>query len=162
MARKSAGILMYRIRNHIPEVLLVHPGGPFWARKDLGAWSIAKGEYDVDEDPLEAAKREFQEEIGYPADGRFLSLGEIKQPGGKVVIAWALEGDLDAQSIRSNTFTMEWPPKSGKMSAFPEVDRAEWFALDLAKAKILKSQGAFLEELEKMLRPPESLGDHKP
>jgi predicted NUDIX family NTP pyrophosphohydrolase len=153
MARKSAGILMYRIRNQTLEVLLVHPGGPFWARKDLGAWSIAKGEYDLGEDPLEAAKREFQEETGHPANGRFLALGQIKQPGGKVVTAWALEGDLDAQSIRSNTFTMEWPPKSGKMSVFPEVDRAGWFAMDLAKDKILKGQVGFLEELEKMLRP---------
>ncbi len=133
------------------EVLLVHPGGPFWARKDTGAWSIPKGEYTV-EDPLEAAKREFEEETGEKVEGPFLPLGGSVQPSGKRVVAWALESDLDAEAIRSNLFSMEWPPGSGKNREFPEVDRAAWFSLDAARAKILKGQVPFLDRLAEMLK----------
>jgi predicted NUDIX family NTP pyrophosphohydrolase len=142
---------MYRLCNNGIEVFLVHPGGPFWAKKDLGAWSIPKGEINANEDLLAAAKREFKEETGFTADGRFLALTPVKQAGGKVVHAWAVEGDCDAEAIKSNTFLMEWPPRSGKEREFPEVDRASWFALDLAKEKILKAQVGLLEELERKL-----------
>jgi predicted NUDIX family NTP pyrophosphohydrolase len=152
MPKTSAGILMYRIREHGPEVLLVHPGGPFWRKKDLGAWMIPKGEIDREgEEPLVVAVREFQEETGAEPAGPFLPLAPIRQKGGKVVHAWACEGDLDADAIRSNTFSMEWPPGSGKTAEFPEVDRAAWFTIDEAKAKILPSQIPLLEELERML-----------
>lgn len=150
MARKrSAGILLYR-RTPSLEVLLVHPGGPFWAKKDLGVWSIPKGEYDDDEDPLACALREFEEETGTrleaPPDP--VDLGTVRQKSGKVVQAWAVEGDLDVASVRSNTFEMEWPPRSGQTRSFPEVDRAEWFSLEAARERINPAQAAFLDRLE--------------
>jgi predicted NUDIX family NTP pyrophosphohydrolase len=147
MADKSAGLLMYRRRQGGVEVFLVHPGGPFWARKDLGSWSIPKGLFDPGQDPLEAARREFEEETGFAAHGEFIPLTPIKQPGGKIVHAWAVEGDCDAASIKSNSFSIEWPPRSGKRQNFPEVDRAEWFSVDQARNKILKGQKGFLDEL---------------
>jgi predicted NUDIX family NTP pyrophosphohydrolase len=149
MARRSAGILLHRPGAAGPEVLLVHPGGPFWAKRDDGAWSIPKGEHDDGEDPLACARREFAEELGSPPpdDGQPLELGEVRQRGGKVVRAWAIEGDLDATATTSNTFTMEWPPRSGAMREFPEIDRAEWFALDAARAKILPAQAPLLDRL---------------
>ena len=151
MERKSAGLLMYRRRDRRVEVLLIHPGGPFWARKDEGAWCIPKGEF-TDEDPLEAARREFQEETGFPVSGAFLPLTPIKQAGGKRVYAWAVAGDCDAEAIQSNTFTMEWPPHSGQSKTYPEADRAAWFSLRQAREKILESQQPFLDELERLLR----------
>jgi predicted NUDIX family NTP pyrophosphohydrolase len=147
MAKRSAGLLMYRWRGDLVEVFLVHPGGPFWAKKDAGAWSIPKGEYSESEDPLDAARREFEEETGIAPAGELIELSEIKQAGGKIVKAWAIEGDLEASRIRSNTFSMEWPPRSGKMTEFPEVDRGGWFSIDAARTKINKSQVAFLDEL---------------
>src|SRR5512140_3326658 len=129
MAKMSAGLLMYRFRNRHPEVFLVHPGGPFWSKKDLGAWSIPKGEYESDEEPLEAAKREFREETGLEAQGDFTELTPVKQKGGKVVSAWAFKGDCNPESVRSNRFPLEWPPMSGKLVEFPEIDRAAWFAI---------------------------------
>lgn len=146
----SAGILLYRIRSHTIQVLLVHPGGPFWAKKDDGAWSIPKGEYDEGADPFEAAKREFYEETGSEIYGETVPLTSLRQPSGKVISAWAVEGDLDATSIRSTGFRMEWPPKSGKLQEFPEVDRAEWFDLSTAHRKILPGQRPFLAQLEQM------------
>jgi predicted NUDIX family NTP pyrophosphohydrolase len=153
MARRSAGILLHRPGAAGPEVLLVHPGGPFWAKKDAGAWSIPKGEYDDAEDPLACARREFAEELGSPPpDGTEpVALGEVRQKGGKVVVAWAIEGDIDADAITSNTFTMEWPPRSGAMREFPEVDRAGWFALDAAREKILPAQAPLLDRLAERL-----------
>ncbi len=151
--KQSAGLLMYRNRDGALEVFLVHPGGPFWVKKDVGAWSIPKGEYCAGEEPLAAAKREFEEETGLRVCGSaFAPLTPLRQPGGKRVSAWAVEGDCDASTIKSDTFSMEWPPRSGKMEEFPEIDRAGWFALDAAKAKILKGQAGFLEELERLLR----------
>lgn len=147
MPKLSAGILMFRKGGGALQVFLVHPGGPFWQKKDTGAWSIPKGEYVEGEDPLDAAKREFQEETGLEARGQFSSLGQIKQPGGKVISAWAVEGDCDATAIHSNTFSIEWPPKSGRQQEFPEVDRAGWFALDEAKERILKGQQGFIDRL---------------
>jgi predicted NUDIX family NTP pyrophosphohydrolase len=146
-AKRSAGILLYR-RTPALEVLLVHPGGPFWAKKDLGAWSIPKGEHDDEEDALACARREFEEETGTkPAAGELDDLGSVRQKSGKVVQAWALEGDLDPATIRSNTFTLEWPPRSGRSQEFPEVDRAEWFALEQAAERINPAQAAFLTRL---------------
>jgi predicted NUDIX family NTP pyrophosphohydrolase len=145
MKKRSAGLLMFRRRGGGVEFFLVHPGGPFWRNKEMGGWSIPKGEYTEEEEPLEAAKREFQEETGIAPRGDFISLGEIKQPGGKVVTAWAFEGDGEPGEISSNTFSMEWPPKSGQMREFPEVDRADWFSLDAAGKRILKAQVGFLE-----------------
>jgi predicted NUDIX family NTP pyrophosphohydrolase len=152
MAKKSAGLLMYRFRNKTLEVFLVHPGGPFWARKDPGAWSIPKGEYDPGEIPLHAAKREFKEETGLDAQGDFIGLTPIRQTGGKEITAWAFEGEIDPESVRSNTFSLEWPPKSGKFAEFPEVDRAAWYDMEEARVKILKSQIPLLDELEIILR----------
>jgi predicted NUDIX family NTP pyrophosphohydrolase len=152
MRKRSAGLLMYRIVEGNPEVFLVHMGGPYWVKKDLGAWSIPKGEFESDEDPFEAAKREFLEETGFPAMGEFIPLKELRQPGGKVVSAWAFEGDCDPKAIRSNTFSMEWPPRSGRFQEFPEVDRADWFSPDIAKEKILKGQRPFIEELQQVLQ----------
>ena len=150
MAKKeSAGILMYRWRNSTLEVFLVHPGGPFWAKKDAGSWSIPKGELSEGEDRLNAAKREFREETGFLPEGNFLALAPIKQTAGKLVYGWAVRGDCDAKRIVSNTFSMEWPPRSGKRRDFPEVDRAEWFTMEVAKEKILKGQVSFLEELSR-------------
>lgn len=148
MTKLSAGILLYRLREGVLEVLVVHPGGPFWQRKDEGAWSIPKGEHGDDDDPFDHAKREFEEELGStpPADG-YIPLGEIKQPSGKIVSCWAVSGSLDASAIRSNTFEMEWPRGSGKMKEFPEVDRAGWFSLNEARAKVLKGHTGFLDRL---------------
>ena len=151
MAKKqSAGLLVYRRREGGVEVLLVHPGGPFWAKKDEGAWSIPKGEFTEGEDPLEAAKREFQEETGLSVDGEFRPLQPIRQKSGKTVHAFAVEADLEIARFRSNTFGMEWPPKSGRMQEFPEVDRAEWFTLDAARRKIHAGQAALLDELPRL------------
>lgn len=152
MPRTSAGLLLHRRRAQDLEVLLVHPGGPFWARKDDGAWSIPKGEYEPTEDPVAAARREFAEELGSPPpDGPLLDLGEVTQRGGKQVRAWAVEGDLDVTTVVSNTFEMEWPPRSGERQSFPECDRADWFTLDVAVAKILGAQRPFLERLRQSL-----------
>lgn len=148
---KSAGILMYRRKAGKIQVLLVHPGGPFWKNRDAGAWSIPKGEYGPDEDPLAAARREFQEEIGITPEGSFVRLPDIRQKGGKQVSAWALPGDLDASRVAGGTFEMEWPPRSGKKAIFPEIDRAEWFSLNTAREKILSSQIPLIDALEKIL-----------
>lgn len=163
--KQSAGVLLYRgdvSGDTTLEVLLVHPGGPFWAKKDEGAWSIPKGEFVDDELPLEAAKREFAEELGVGVpSGDLLVLGESRQSSGKVVHAWALHADLDPQSIRSNTFELEWPPRSGKLQQFPEVDRAAWFRLDVAISKLVKGQRVFIERLAERLgcEIPEGEGD---
>jgi predicted NUDIX family NTP pyrophosphohydrolase len=150
--KQSAGILLYRRRGGEPEVLLVHPGGPFWAKKDAGAWSVPKGEYDETEDALVCARREFEEELGAaPPGGDLAELGTARQSSGKVVTAWALEGDLDAAAVRSNTFTVEWPPRSGVMREFPEVDRAEWFPLAEARRRINSAQAVFVDRLEEAL-----------
>jgi predicted NUDIX family NTP pyrophosphohydrolase len=147
-SKRSAGLVLYRRRAGGLEVLLVHPGGPFWTKKSGGVWSIPKGEYEPGDDPLEAARREFEEELGSaPPDGATVELGEVRQKSGKLVCAWALEGDLDATAAYSNTFTMEWPPRSGRMQQFPEVDRAEWFGLDAARERINPAQAAFLDRL---------------
>jgi predicted NUDIX family NTP pyrophosphohydrolase len=138
---------MYRRTGGGLALLLVHPGGPFWARKDEGAWSIPKGEYEEGEEALAVAMREFTEEVGVAVDGAFLDLGEVTQPGRKVVRAFALAGDVDVNNLKSNTFEMEWPPKSGRRQSFPEVDRAEWFAPDAARRKILAGQRPFIERL---------------
>ena len=147
MAKRSAGILLYRFRDGELQVLLAHPGGPFWTRKDDGAWTIPKGEIGDGEDPFEAAKREFAEETGLVLEGEFVALTPIQQKAGKTVLAWATEGDCDAAAIRSNLFSMEWPPKSGKQAEFPEIDRAAWFDIEEARAKLLASQLPFLDQL---------------
>jgi predicted NUDIX family NTP pyrophosphohydrolase len=148
--RRSAGLLLHRrAADGSLEVLLVHPGGPFWAKKDAGAWSIPKGEHADDEDPLEAARREFAEELGQaPPDGEAVPLGEVRQKGGKRVTAWAVEGDLDLATIESNVFELEWPPRSGRLQEFPEVDRAEWFSLEEASRRILEGQIPLLDALD--------------
>jgi predicted NUDIX family NTP pyrophosphohydrolase len=151
MPKISAGLLMYRQRPDGLEVLLVHPGGPFWKNKDAGAWTIPKGEVDEGEDPLSAAKREFEEELGLMSSGDFRELQPIKQKGGKIVYAWAFEDDCDPEKIRSNTFTIEWPPRSGKLTEFPEVDRAGFFGIAEAKEKINPAQIPFLEEVVRLL-----------
>jgi predicted NUDIX family NTP pyrophosphohydrolase len=151
MAKKSAGLMMFRQRNGVIEVLLVHPGGPLWAKKDVGVWSIPKGEVDQGEDELAAAKREFEEETGLHPQAELLPLGTIKQKSGKLVRAWAYEGDCDRASLRSNVFQMEWPPHSGKKQQFPEVDRAEFFGLEEAKRKINPAQAPLLDELERIV-----------
>ncbi len=152
-AKRSAGILLYRLGGGEPEVLLVHPGGPFWANKDEGAWSIPKGEYDDGEDPQVAARREFHEETGTELPpGALADLGSVRQKSGKQVAAWAAEGDLDAAGVTSNTFDMEWPPRSGQRQAFPEIDRAEWFGIDQAREKLNPAQTAFLDRLAALLR----------
>jgi predicted NUDIX family NTP pyrophosphohydrolase len=153
MPRRSAGILLYR-RNRALEVLLVHPGGPFWARKDLGAWSIPKGEYEEGDDPLAAALRELEEETSHRLEATdLLELGWIRQRGGKLLTAWAAQGDLDASAITSNTFTLEWPPRSGRRREFPEVDRAGWFDLPAAREKLLAAQTELLDRLISALEP---------
>jgi predicted NUDIX family NTP pyrophosphohydrolase len=151
--RRSAGIVLYRRSGPEPEVLLVHPGGPVWARRDAGAWSLPKGEYGEDEeDPVAAARREFAEELGSPPPaGELIDLGEVRQRSGKLVRAWALEGDLDESAVTSNTFALEWPPRSGRMSEFPEVDRAQWFTLEEARERINPGQVPLLERLERAL-----------
>lgn len=154
MAAISAGILMYRRRGCQLEVLLVHPGGPFWRNKNLGAWSIPKGEYGPDEEAATAARREFGEELGVEAAGDLKSLGEVKQRSGKRVTAFTLEGDLDITMIRSNRFEMEWPPRSGRVQSFPEVDRAGWFSLPEAHEKILAAQRPFLDRIAALANVP--------
>jgi predicted NUDIX family NTP pyrophosphohydrolase len=148
MPKLSAGILLYRAPQGAVEVLLVHPGGPFWAKKDLGAWSIPKGEYEPGQDPLAAALREFQEETGHepPGDG-LVELGTIRQRSGKVLTAWAAAGDLDPATVVSNRFTMEWPPRSGVQQEFPEIDRAGWFDPETARAKLLAAQAELVDRL---------------
>ena len=151
MAKKSsAGLLLYRRRGEL-EVFLVHPGGPFWAKKDAGAWSLPKGEIGEDENPLETAKREFTEETGFPIDGEFRLLDPVKQSGGKIVHAWAIEADCDPSKVRSNLFSLEWPPKSGKTQEFPEVDRAGWFNIPEARKRIIPAQIGFLDQLISIL-----------
>ncbi len=145
--KQSAGILVYRFRADVLEVLLVHPGGPFWAKRDAGAWSIPKGEIEPGEDPLAVARRELREETGASIDGEFVALRPVVQRGGKTVHAWAVEGDVDVARLESNTFSIEWPPRSGKMREFPEVDRAKWFSVPAACEKILDAQRALLDEL---------------
>jgi predicted NUDIX family NTP pyrophosphohydrolase len=148
MAVRSAGILLYRLRPAGPEVLLVHPGGPYWARRDAGAWSIPKGEHAEGEDALECARREFEEETGSaPPAGELAGLGEVRLRSGKRVSGWAAEGDLDPEAVRSNTFELEWPPRSGRRQEFPEVDRAGWFGLDEARGRMLPAQVPFLDRL---------------
>ncbi|HEY1458016.1 MAG TPA: NUDIX domain-containing protein [Solirubrobacteraceae bacterium] len=151
--RTSAGLLVYRrAPSGAIEVLIAHMGGPFWARKDNGAWSIPKGEYDPSEDPLQAALREFEEELGHPPpQGLPLHLGSVRQPSGKIIDVWALQGDLDVRDIHSNTFELQWPPGSGELRDYPEVDRAGWFDLAQARDKLTRGQVPFLEELERRL-----------
>ena len=151
MSKKSAGILLYRFHTNLPEVLLVHPGGPFWARQDLGSWSIPKGEFENDENALEAAKRELEEETGLRVTGDFIELNPVKQKSGKMVYAWAVEGNIIPEEIISNTFEIEWPPKSGMKKTFPEIDQAAWFTLEAAKIKILEAQIPLISELEAKL-----------
>lgn len=152
MTRVSAGLLLFRRRGGL-EVLLAHPGGPYWQNKDEGAWTVPKGEIEAGEDELAAARREFAEETGYLPQGGVLSLGSARQPGGKLVHVWALADDWDPAQLRSNTFSMEWPPKSGRSQVFPEIDRAGWFALDEARRKILEGQVVFLDRLKAALGP---------
>ncbi len=148
MARRSAGILLHRSGATGVEVLLVHPGGPFWAKKDAGAWSIPKGEYEDGEDPLACALREFEEETGTRLDSTdVVELGSVRQKSGKQVTAWAVAGDLDPATVRSNTFAMEWPPRSGRQAEFPEVDRAEWFGVEVAREKLVSGQVELLDRL---------------
>lgn len=152
MATKtSAGILLYRRQPEL-EVFLVHPGGPFWAKKDLGAWSIPKGELGEDEEPLAAAIREFTEETGFSVDGDFRALSPLRQKSDKTIRAWAVAGDCDPALLRSNLFSMEWPPKSGKQQQFPEVDRGAWFGIDEARTRIIGGQAAFLDELLRLIQ----------
>ena len=152
MAKRSAGLLMYRWHFSKLQIFLVHPGGPFWAKKDTGAWSISKGEYVDGEVPLEAAKREFHEETGFAVQGTFLELGTVQQSGGKVVFAWAFEGDCDPAAMVSNHCQVEWPPRSGRMIEIPEVDRGDWFSIAEGRERILKSQTLFLDRLCQMLQ----------
>jgi predicted NUDIX family NTP pyrophosphohydrolase len=150
MAKISAGLIMYRMRRGGLEVLLVHPGGPFWAKKDAGAWFIPKGEVNPGEDQLVAARREFQEETSLKPDGHFLPLGTVKNKSGKMIVAWAFQGDCDPDAIQSNTFSMEWPPKSGKQRDFPEVDRAAFFTIEQAKEMIHPAEAELLTRLERI------------
>ena len=147
MPKTSAGILLYRRKDNEFRVFLVHPGGPFFEKKDEGAWSVPKGEIDEGEDALVAARREFKEETGCGLEGKFVPLSPVTQKGGKIVLVWAVEGDCDADAIRSNTFALEWPPKSGRVRDFPEVDRAGWFTVDEAKKKINPAQAALMDDL---------------
>lgn len=145
--KQSAGILLYRFRDSKPEFFLVHPGGPFWAKKENGAWSVPKGEFDEDERPIDAAQREFREETGQEISGLFLELKPVRQKSGKTVFCFAIEKDIDPSGIVSNTFEMEWPPRSGRKQIFPEIDRAGWFEFGVARIKILESQLPFIEEI---------------
>jgi predicted NUDIX family NTP pyrophosphohydrolase len=156
LAKQAAGILLYRQSPRGLEVLLAHPGGPLWARKDLGAWTIPKGQFGPEESALDAAKREFLEEMGSPARGAFVELGSIKQPSGKLVHAFTAEADFDVTQVKSNLFTLEWPPRSGRSGQYPEVDRAEWFSIEDARRKILKGQEPFLDRLLAVLGSPAS------
>ena len=152
MPKQSAGLLLYRKQNEQVEVFLVHPGGPLWTKKDVGAWSIPKGEFD-EEEPLLAAKREFQEETGFdPPPGEYLPLKKVRQKSGKIVHAWAIEGEVDAEQVHSNDFEMQWPPRSGKVQAFPEIDRAAWFSVDEALQKINPGQAGLIQELLEKLK----------
>lgn len=155
MAKQSAGLVLYREREDGVEVFLVHPGGPFWAKKDAGAWSIPKGEHDDGEDALSAALREFREETGLepPTGVEWRPLGSVRQRGGKIVAAWAAPGEVDERAVRSNTFEMEWPPRSGRRASFPEVDRAAWFALPEARERIVSAQAGLLDRLSEALPP---------
>jgi predicted NUDIX family NTP pyrophosphohydrolase len=155
LPKQAAGILLYRQTARGLEVLLAHPGGPLWARKDLGSWTIPKGQFEDEESALEAAKREFAEEMGSPAAGEFVELGSIRQPSGKIVHAFAAESDFDVTTVRSNLFTLEWPPRSGKVGRFPEIDRAQWFSIDEARQKILKGQEPFVDRLLALLKVTE-------
>lgn len=152
MGKKSAGILAYRYERTYLQVLLVHPGGPFFVKKDAGVWSVPKGEFDVEEAPLTAAKREFEEEVGLPVSGKFIELNPVKLKSGKTIYAWAVECDIDLTHFKSNTFPLEWPPKTGKFIEIPEVDKAEWQDMATAKQKINPGQAGLLEELEGILR----------
>ena len=148
MPKTSAGLMLYRRRDSGVEVLIGHMGGPFWARKDEAAWSVPKGEYDPGEEPFDVARREFEEEIGSPVPAEeFLALGEVRQSGGKVLTVWAAEGDLDAAAARSNTFSLEWPPRSGRIEEFPEIDRAAWVTVDEARTKLVRGQVPLLDQL---------------
>jgi predicted NUDIX family NTP pyrophosphohydrolase len=153
MAKTSSGVLLYRRRAEMIEVFLIHPGGPFWKDKDEGAWSIPKGLVEPGEDGLATARREFREETGFAIDGPFQPLSPLRQPSGKVILAWAVEGDVEADQVRSNTFPMEWPPHSGRIELFPEVDRGTWVTLARARQLIRRGQSPFLDELEAMLAP---------
>jgi len=150
MPKRSAGILAWKRDNGVVRVLLVHPGGPFWKNMDAGAWTIPKGEIAPGEEPLDAARREFKEETGHELAGEFVPLSEVRQTGGKIVMAWAIEAEIDADAVASNRFEMEWPPRSGRKQSFPEIDRAGWFPLDEARARINRGQAPLLAELEKM------------
>lgn len=159
MAGRSAGLIMYKRHEGALLVLLVHPGGPFWRKRDAGAWSIPKGEFEPDEDPRSAALREFEEELGVKPCGDPVPLGEVVQAGGKRVSGFALEGDLDVAAVESNTFEIEWPPRSGRRQTFPEVDRAEWFPMAVARGKILPGQLPLLDRLQEMLGRCNASGD---
>ncbi|TNF55805.1 NUDIX domain-containing protein [bacterium] len=157
MPKISAGIVMFRFQNRAPQVFLVHPGGPFWAKKDLGAWSIPKGLPDQEENLLAAAQREFREETGFTVSGNFLQLTPVKQKSGKVIHAWAVEGDCNPGEVKSNTFSLEWPPRSGKQQEFPEVDRAAWFDIKEARERIIPGQLGLLEELQQILHKKKTI-----
>ena len=150
-AKRSAGLLLYRKRAGALEVFLVHPGGPFWAKKDAGAWTIPKGEIGPDEDPLAAARRETTEETGFSPDGDFIELPPVRQKAGKLVHAWAIEAECDPSQLRSNAFSMEWPPRSGKLAEFPEIDRGAWFGMEEARARLLESQHPLLDALQALV-----------
>jgi predicted NUDIX family NTP pyrophosphohydrolase len=149
--KRSAGLLMYRIRNSAIEVLLVHPGGPFWAKKNLGAWTVPKGEYEADENPLDAARREFQEETGFVPSADWIELGSVRQKSGKTVVAWAFEGDCDPSELVSNTCFIEWPPRTGRQLEIPEIDQGRWYSLAEARSYIRAEQCEFLDVLEREL-----------
>ena len=153
LKKKSAGILLFRFNNKKLEVLLAHPGGPFWAKKDLNAWSIPKGEFDENEEPLAAALRELDEETGIKVEGDFIELTPVRQKSGKMVYAWAVEGDADTSTMKSNLFEMEWPPGSGKLKSFPEVDKIEWFTIEETHNKIIEGQKPLLSELQNFFEP---------
>jgi predicted NUDIX family NTP pyrophosphohydrolase len=150
--KKSAGLLLFRVVASHLEVLLVHPGGPLWAKKDDGSWSIPKGEIAETEDPFEAAKREFKEELGSLVTGEAILLKPLRQPSGKIIYAWGVRGDFDPATMKSNTFTMEWPPKSGQKREFPEIDKAGWFPIEVAMRKIVKGQSDFIDQLKEKLK----------
>lgn len=150
--KKSAGILLYRFHNNSIELLLVHPGGPYWAKRDAGAWSIPKGEFDENEDPLDAAVREMEEETGAKVSGKFMELTPVKQKSGKLIYAWGIEGNFNPGEINSNSFEIEWPPKSGKKISFPEIDKAAWFKPDEAKKRIMEGQIPLIEEIVEKLQ----------
>lgn len=151
MSKKSAGILVYRNIKGEYQVLLVHPGGPFWSKKDLNSWSVPKGEFSDDEEPFAAAKREFNEETGFNPDGNFIKLDPVKQPGGKMVYVWCVEYNIDSSAVKSNSFSLEWPPDSGNIKEYPEIDKAEWFSFETAKQKINSGQVPLIDALSEVL-----------